>query len=151
MILFRIWSVDLHNYIDLYFVGSFSEIFLVSILYNFYMSCGILHFINTRVQYLINLSFYGYEKKLLTNMSYACILALHIINTYINIYLFFASNLVRYWEVTKHYRLEIRDWKGIFQKKFSKRTRIRVKEFHNWLKLQPCFLIDKDHSVRKKG
>ena len=31
------------------------------------------------------------------------------------------------------------------QKKFYNRTRIRVNGFHSWLKLQPFFLIVRDH------
>ena len=35
-------------------------------------------------------------------------------------------------------------------KKFLNRTRIRVYKFSSWLKLQLCFLIGGDHSIRKK-
>ena len=39
------------------------------------------------------------------------------------------------------------DWSK--QNKFFTRTRMRVKGFHNWLKLQPCFLNGGDHWIKK--
>ena len=45
-------------------------------------------------------------------------------------------------KMVKHIRLEGSE---------KRNSRIRLKRFHNWLKLQLCFLIGGYHKVRKKG